>query len=157
VIGVFALKTIAFMTCYNDQEARNCYSDKFPYFSKKSENSRVAVSDWKTYTNKNIGYQINYPTNWQIYENVDGVNNKVKIFDPTRNGKPDTDLPSVAIYIDLKQEICKFSNWEVGFALVYYKTACIQINPNIHVTMVAFDSDSEYLEDQILSTFKFTN
>ncbi|TSC66892.1 MAG: hypothetical protein G01um101472_604, partial [Parcubacteria group bacterium Gr01-1014_72] len=110
-------------------------------------------STWKTYINVTDGYELKYPSDWKAQENVDG---SVRIFNPSNQGAPDTDQPSEALGVAFIQKSCTASNWEVGFGLVNYKTACVSDNPPIHVTMVAFSDQTKTTEDRILGTFKFT-
>ncbi|OHA42655.1 MAG: hypothetical protein A3G59_00490 [Candidatus Taylorbacteria bacterium RIFCSPLOWO2_12_FULL_47_20] len=110
--------------------------------------------NWETYRNTAPGYEVKYPANWQIEQLRGG---SVRIVNPVRKGKDDTDQPTEAVMIQVKQNTlpCKGSNWEVGFGLVSYKTACL--NSKVFMTMVAFDEQGKNIEEQILSTFAFTN
>ncbi len=110
--------------------------------------------DWKTYRNTTTGYEVKYPTNWQIETTAEG---SVRIINPARKGKDDTDQPTEAVMIQVKQDTlpCEGSNWKVGFGLVNHKTACL--NSKVFMTMVAFDEQGKNIEEQILSTFAFTD
>jgi hypothetical protein len=113
----------------------------------------VTETDWKTYTNTQVGYELKYPSNWKIEENLGA---SVRIFNPARQGKPDTDVPREEVVLSLKQmNTCQSKDWNVGFGLVNYKTACLSTaSKYIQVDMTAVD-DSMIIEDRILSTFKF--
>lgn len=113
----------------------------------------ISMTGWKTYINTRNGYQLKYPADWQTEENL-GVS--VRIFNPRAQGKPDTDQPSEAFGLAFKQTPCKPSDWKVGFGLVNYKTACVAANPMIEIGMLAFSDQNKIIEDQILSTLKFT-
>lgn len=116
--------------------------------------TNTSMAGWKTYINTKNGYQLKYPADWQTEENLSV---SIRIFNPLAQGKPDTDQPSEAFRLAFKQTPCKLSPWQVGFGLVNYKTACVAANPMIEIGMVAFSDQTKIIEDQILSTFKFTS
>ncbi len=109
--------------------------------------------DWKIYTNSRNGYEIKYPANWKVEENL-GVS--VRLINPSRQGKDDTDQPNEAVTISFKQASCKESSWEVGFALVNYFTACVSSgNGQIaEIVAVAFDKEGKNTEEKIISSFR---
>lgn len=110
--------------------------------------------NWKTYRNTTVGYEVKYPLDWQVETTAGG---SIRIINPVRKGKDDTDQPTEAIMIQVKQNTlpCEGSDWKVGFGLVSYKTACL--NAKVFMTMTAFDEQGKNVENQILSSFSFTN
>jgi len=111
-------------------------------------------NNWKTYRNTTVGYEVKYPSDWQVETTAGG---SIKIINPAKEGKDDTDQPTEAIMIQVKQNTlpCEGSDWKVGFGLVSYKTACL--NAKVFMTMTAFNEQGKNVENQILSSFAFTN
>lgn len=109
--------------------------------------------DWKTYINNQNGYEIKHPANWKIEENL-GVS--VRLINPKKQGKSDTDQPSEAVTVSFKQTPCKESSWEVGFALMNYFTACVSSGngQTAEIMAVAFDKEGKNTEEKIISSFK---
>ncbi|MEO8637620.1 MAG: hypothetical protein ABI430_01830 [Candidatus Taylorbacteria bacterium] len=73
IVGIYGLKTVAFITCYNDRVAENCYVDKFPYFSKTDKNlvTSVDMADWKIYKNEKYGFEFQYPSEYQLDDKIE--------------------------------------------------------------------------------------
>lgn len=127
----------------------------YVYMQQKSANQpEVAnqTADWKTYTNTKDGYQLKYPADWQTEEKPSV---SIRIFNPSVQGKPDTDQPSDVFILTFEQTQCKASDWQVGFGFADYKTACVGNNPDIKIIMSALSEQSKNIEDQILSSLKF--
>ncbi len=122
----------------------------------KNSNSNNNLSDWKTYTDNKYHFELKYPANW-IVDNDLGV--QTSVYNPTRQGKADTDQPSERILISvISTNDCIKSDWAVGFALVNYKTMCLYSGTQtVEIKFVAFDEQSKKTEEDIISTFKFTS
>jgi hypothetical protein len=116
--------------------------------------STVVTSDWKTYINEKHGFEIKYLPNWLIKEDD---NNIVRIVNPDKQGKPDTDLPIEQLVIKKTGSACVNSDWEQGFGLVFYKTICMGPKNDISITMTAGDNIAKSIMSQIISTLKFTS
>jgi hypothetical protein len=129
---------------------------------------------WNTFTDTRYGFEFQYPATWEATANdsegqvPDGAV-IVRVVNPSRAGKPDTDVPieQFLVYsqnvtcegqsIDLGGKTGTDRGWEQGFGLIYYRDLCFRVQGwSITISLSAFDESSQAVMDKILSSFKFT-
>lgn len=120
--------------------------------------SLSATNEWKTYTNEKLGFQIKYPSDWEV--NLNTENSSVELVNSARKGKPDTDTPREVVSIDTigtggKITDCRSTGWTVGSGGIFYKNICVSENLGINMWMSAFDEKGKVVVDSIISTFNF--
>lgn len=113
IVGVFALKTVAFVTCYSDQVYDNCYTDNFPYFSKKSKLNYIPVLKQGIIIEKpNSNQEVQMPITVKGYINgngwsaFEGVAGSVQVFDA--NNKAISDRVPLTATTDWMQPTVHF-------------------------------------------------
>lgn len=127
---------------------------------KFTDTTSADTSTWKTYTNTQYGFEFQYPSDWNIKNSIEdypGFKLLVKVINPEHPGKEDTDIPieQLLVYIS---NTCQDHDWEIGFANLEYKQACIKNgNSYFQIDLMPIEPDSKGTMEQILSTFKFTN
>lgn len=143
--------------------------------SDKAENS---IANWKTYTNKEYGFEIKYPSNWTIDEQSYKDNNLGTIVSGSIDFIDENSIKNANIMIISEQDINKLIPiWFSGVEIV--KQEDKKIN-DINYRKVYFEkkaeertefltekngkiyeiknilTETENIFNQILSTFKFT-
>lgn len=128
--------------------------------NKTSDSSEISneVSNLKTYKNEEIGYEIKYPGDWTAREHSKSF---VSIVSPKYPGKDDTDVPYENVSVSLGKDDCVPMEWKrggqpAGDVNDSFKTACVEENKKIVISLFSMEESSRAVEDQILSTFKFT-
>ncbi|NQV88197.1 MAG: hypothetical protein HQ402_01390 [Parcubacteria group bacterium] len=120
---------------------------------------------WKTYTDSSYDIQFKYPDSWQIVDEKSDVL-IVKIADSMALPKPDSDTPSNFFFVrtigdadirDLENgSLGTDGGWNVGFAGIFWRYVYNQ-DKNINIVMSALDSHAQKVEEQILSSFIYTD
>ncbi len=119
----------------------------------------LIMTDWKTYTNTKLGFEIKYPIDWKIDENTGGLDTSISIYKPNSStGDNDAFVNKIDIDIDPS---CDSSGWTISNDELYgsFNTlnVCLDSNKSLHAESVALNDAYKAIENQILSTFKFTS
>ncbi|GEM_PF-5675366 len=104
---------------------------------------------WKTYSNPEHQFSIQYPSNWVVDTGVGGT--LVRFRPANQVQKPDTDTPIDQVFVRQEQG-CSSADWNIGFADANYKHVCM-ISLNLGIDAVALSSNSKSIEESILKSF----
>jgi len=143
---------------HTDIAISHCQAPDGRVFENPSWHLWNETKDWQTYRNEEYGFEFRYPNKWQLEDTAQNYGNLkfiVEVINPSYPGKPDTDIPIEQFLVYISSS-CKEEPWEIGFAELEYKRACIK-NGNLYfqLDLNPVDPNSKTVMDQILSTFKF--
>ncbi|MGC9603417.1 MAG: hypothetical protein ABSF47_03025 [Minisyncoccia bacterium] len=139
------------------EELFNSFLSTFKFIS---PGSNIDTSTWQIYRNVQYEFEVKYPAYLTATEpeNGNAINPNIVYITNLAQGKSDTDQPADRLLIKINPDTkCALKDWKKGFGDIYWKTACIDGNPNYFVVMSALTGESQQVLDQILSTFKFTS
>lgn len=108
---------------------------------------------WRSYTSGSGGFEIAYPSTWNIEDTIDPFEFRIA---NSSQVKPESDQPRDMVLIVKTDVACKESVWEVGFGLAYWKTVCIP-DSSLSITASAINEKSKIDVDAVLSTLKITD
>jgi hypothetical protein len=150
------IATIAILLIGGAIYAIKYYDPKAPKYSKEVNTS---VSDWKTYTNTKLGFEIKYPNDWKVDENTGGLDTSISIY-KTNNLTGDNDAFVNRIHIDIDSS-CDSSGWTISGDEIYdsFNTlnVCLDSSKSLHAELFALNDDYKTIEDLIISTFRLTS
>jgi hypothetical protein len=134
----------------------------------QSDNSAVVVpGDWKTYTNKTYGFEVEYPNTWTFSESADHVNfmeiggQDVSLTFYIYNKTIDESKQLLPLFSVPGREIDSSTNVTINnigwIKFVVDTNQIAQLTYKDGKTYAAQYSTLEDISPKILSTFKFTN
>lgn len=122
------------------------------------------TSGWKTYTNTQYGFEFKYPESWSTMQVEKTL---IKLSDYKGSGATDEPHNFFAVQTDtsvakgqstlfngVNAVITEWHDPEVGTG--FAKNIIILTKPQLRITLLALDENAKILENQILSTFRFT-
>jgi hypothetical protein len=129
---------------------------------------------WDTYSDTEYGFEFKYPENWNLVgqgELKQSHQLLVKVVNPERAGKPDTDVPIEQFLVRKLDIECKGkkvnisgrdafeSKWGNGFAHLRSRESCLPLGEGewpLTLSASAGDRRSEFIMNEIFSSFQFT-
>ncbi len=155
-----------------NQLLANLANNKYPVVGEitTDQNLSFDINNWITYTDAQYGFEFKYPATWATTDSQGaGYRVIVMVVNPSRAGKPDTDVPIEQLSVRSQNLTCEGQainlggktgtsrGWEQGFGLIYYRDLCFKTQGwPITISLSAFDYSSQAVMNKILSTFKFT-
>lgn len=151
------------------------------YYSRSTNNNSSTpipgdISDWKTYTNEQLGFKFKYPPDWNYRTVTDtSTNSSIQLFSPETYAliqKGDKDFLNNFMTLDVsndKPQLPKFegrttdisgqtavdTTWRADDLGSYVRKVRIFAQPTVTIDMYA-DLDTQQIEDEILATFTLT-
>jgi len=146
--------------------------------SAPATSSQTQVFDsWNKYENDAYAFSFSYPESWKKHsgDQEEGTSVLVRIVNPSRAGKPDTDAPTEQLYVQKENtNECDFgtevsanpaqfagkdaydTGWRKGLSAgLPRRDICIPFaDMSLTISMSAFDAESKDVMSQMLRSFK---
>ncbi len=152
VLGVGSY--IAYGSFFGRERIQNCCSDTFPPAtplpSTQQDEKIITTTNWKTYKNPQLKYEVSYPADWKIDNNTGGLDTSIGIYSP--NNKDDVSIDRIFSKSD-----CYELKWEVMDG-IEKGSVCISDSSkgNLMMRLTATPEGKKVVE-KIASTLKFIN
>ena len=127
ILTIFAVLTTVLFIENKYNNTTNAENNDFEYVQLKFPENDLDISDWETYRNEELGFEVKYPENWEVLERTKNEfsDNPGFVFLPKERQKIDD--RGTYLFIQKKQEVSlendnnKFINNNIVGLIVDYK------------------------------------